>query len=104
MTRTNDGMTAGMCAKMRGSEDVARVLIAAVADVNIRDSKMIAIPGGTFIMGRDPGIDQFGEDISIQETPAFPVSIEPFFIGRYEVTNHEYREFVRETGYQPPSD
>jgi formylglycine-generating enzyme required for sulfatase activity len=63
---------------------------------------MVAIPGGTFMMGRN--------DVSLESTPfdlnqwpAHPVTVRNFDIDRTEVTNAEYAEFVRDTNYQPPS-
>jgi formylglycine-generating enzyme required for sulfatase activity len=62
---------------------------------------MVAIPGGTFMMGRD--------DVSLESTPfdlnqwpAHPVTVKNFDIDRTEVTNAEYAEFVRDTKYPPP--
>jgi len=56
---------------------------------------LIAIPGGSFLMGRTSGPPQ--------ETPAHPVSVQPFQMDRTEVTNSEYADFVRETNHAPPS-
>lgn len=53
------------------------------------------IPGGTFQMGRGNGPPQ--------ETPAHPIKVRPFFIDKTEVTNAEYREFVRDTNQAAPS-
>ncbi len=57
--------------------------------------KMIAIPGGTFQMGRSGGL--------IQEGPAHTVTVKGFIMDNIEVTNAEYAEFVREMKYAPPS-
>jgi formylglycine-generating enzyme required for sulfatase activity len=64
-------------------------------------AEMVAIPGGTFMMGRD--------DVSLESTPfdlnqwpANPVKVGDFYMDRTEVTNTEYAEFVRDTKYQPP--
>jgi eukaryotic-like serine/threonine-protein kinase len=57
---------------------------------------MLAIKRGTFTMGRVGG-DEY-------ETPAHPVTVEPFFIDEHEVTNEQYKEFVRaQPGRQAPS-
>jgi formylglycine-generating enzyme required for sulfatase activity len=56
---------------------------------------LIAIEGGSFLMGRASGPPQ--------ETPAHPVSVQPFQMDRTEVTNSEYADFVRETNHAPPS-
>ena len=54
-------------------------------------TRRIAIPGGTFVMGSD---DQYSE-----EAPAHRVSVDPFWIDRYPVTNTEFATFVHDTGY-----
>lgn len=56
---------------------------------------MIAIPGGSFMMGRDDGNDF--------EKPAHSVEIQPFLIDKFEVTNQQYAEFVRQDRRQAPS-
>lgn len=63
---------------------------------------MLEIKGGSFKMGRDEGKDQFGNDIEPQETPAHPVTVKSFYIGKYEVTVREYAEFLQAEGYKPP--
>lgn len=65
---------------------------------------MIEIAGGAFRMGRDEGKDQFGNEIEVQETPAHQVTVKPFLIGKYEVTNREYAEFLQATGYKAPPE
>ena len=56
---------------------------------------LVAIDGGTFMMGRNTGPPQ--------ETPAHAVSVQQFLMDRTEVTNTEYAEFVRETNHAAPS-
>jgi len=56
--------------------------------------EMIAIPGGTFQMGRDDGPQQ--------ESPAHSVTVSDFSMDKTEVTNAEYAEFVNETKRTPP--
>ena len=56
---------------------------------------LVAIEGGTFLMGRNNGPPQ--------ETPAHPVSVQTFQMDRTEVSNTEYAEFVRDTKHAPPS-
>ena len=58
--------------------------------------EMVEIPGGTYKMGRDKG-----EAI---EFPAHPVTIADFAIGKFEITNAEYLEFVKNTKHTPPTD
>ncbi len=52
---------------------------------------MTQIPGGTFRMGSDKHYPE--------EAPAHRVSVDPFWIDRYPVTNKQFREFVRATGH-----
>ena len=56
---------------------------------------LIAIDGGTFMMGRKAGPPQ--------ETPAHPVTVQTFQMDRTEVSNTEYADFVRETNHPAPS-
>ena len=63
---------------------------------------MVEIAGGTFRMGRDEGKDQFGNEIETQETPAHQITVKPFYIGKYEVTNREYAEFLQAASYKAP--
>lgn len=60
--------------------------------------EMASVPGGTFKMGRDArdGGDEW-------EHPAHLVTVKPFFIDKYEVSNEKYAEFVRDKNWPPPS-
>ncbi len=61
--------------------------------------EMIAIPGGTFVLrvqhrlreGRCP----------IYDHGPRPVTLRPFALGRYPVTNRQYAAFLAATGYRP---
>jgi len=57
--------------------------------------RMTEVPGGTFEMGTDDDVG-FPQD---GEGPARTVELDPFYVDRYQVTNAEFAEFVRETGY-----
>ncbi len=52
---------------------------------------MIWIPGGTFRMGSDRHYSE--------EAPSHHVSVDGFWIDRTPVTNRQFRQFVRDTGY-----
>ena len=54
---------------------------------------MVWIPGGSFSMG---GV---GNESRRDELPTHPVKVSGFFIGKTEVTNREYSEFIEATGY-----
>lgn len=55
------------------------------------DADMVWIPGGTFRMG--------AENFYPEERPVRTVSIDSFWIDRSPVTNAQFSQFVRETGY-----
>ena len=57
---------------------------------------MVDVPGGQFMMGRDDG-DEY-------ERPAHNVTVQPFFIDQYEVTNEDYAKFVKATNHRAPSN
>ena len=65
-----------------------------VVPVTIK-SDLITIEAGSFLMGRNSG--------PRQETPAHPVTVQPFAMDRTEVSNTEYAEFVRETNHAAPA-
>jgi sulfatase modifying factor 1 len=52
---------------------------------------MTWIPGGTFVMGSDSHYRE--------EAPAHPVTVAPFFIDTFAVTNELFAAFVAGTGY-----
>lgn len=56
---------------------------------------MVYIEGGEFRIGRDNGKIP-------DEMPSHPISVGPFFIDIYEVTNEQYAEFVKATGHPVP--
>ena len=49
------------------------------------------IAGGTFLMGED--------DVYAEEGPVRRTTVGPFLIDRHEVTNRQFAEFVKATGY-----
>ncbi|MGO4500785.1 formylglycine-generating enzyme family protein [Paenibacillus sp. 2RAB27] len=56
---------------------------------------MIYLPGGEFLMGTDDR-EGFPSD---GEGPVRAVTIDPFYIDSYTVTNSEFKKFVEATGY-----
>lgn len=68
--------------------------VSPVADVT---PELVAIPGGTFKMGRNDGTRK-------EEKPEHVVTVDPFMMAKYEVTNQEYYDFVNETSHQPIPD
>jgi formylglycine-generating enzyme required for sulfatase activity len=60
---------------------------------------MVYVPGGEFMMGRDE--KDRGDEY---ERPAHKVTVKPFFIDQYDVTNEDYAKFVKGTGHRMPSN
>lgn len=59
--------------------------------------KMMSIKGGKFIMGNDKGLDAYAK-------PEHSVTLAPFQVSKFLVTNRQYAEFVKLTGYRPPQN
>ena len=57
--------------------------------------RMVEIPGGSFEMGTDDDVG-FPAD---GEGPRRTVELDPFYVDRHQVTNAEFAQFVRDTGY-----
>lgn len=64
------------------------------------NDKMISLSGGEFLMGTDDS-EGFPAD---GEGPVRKVIIDPFAIDSYAVTNAEFSEFVKDTGYMTESE
>jgi sulfatase modifying factor 1 len=75
--------------------------VASIPTENVDQSRaMIALPGGTFLMGTDYR-DAFSAD---GEGPVRSVSLSPFSIDTYPVTNRDFAAFVEATGYRTESE
>ena len=48
--------------------------------------ELVAIPGGTYVMGSDAG-----PGVPAEETPRHQVAIAPFYLGKYEVTQAQWQ-------------
>lgn len=70
------------------------VAATAVYTITIEPAQMIYVHGGTFTMGRTTGS---GES---DELPAHSVSLSPFHIGKYEVTQAEWKALMLSIPYQ----
>src|SRR5262249_3595740 len=57
------------------------------------ESDMVLIPAGKFTMG---GV---GENVPQDELPLHDVKLDAFWIDKHEVTNAQFEEFVKATGY-----
>jgi serine/threonine-protein kinase len=60
--------------------------------VTVSKADMVLIPGGTFTMGRNNGLDT--------EQPEHEVTVDSFYMDKYEVTNAEYYDFVKAMKYE----
>src|SRR5271168_4764133 len=61
---------------------------------------MIRLDGGRFLMGSED-TDSIAAD---GEGPVRPVTIDPFYLDRYPVTNEQFAAFIRATGYKTESE
>lgn len=76
------------------ADDLVPVLIDQPADVKTPKG-MVWIPGGEFTQGAVP-LDSFAMN---HEKPAHRVRLDGFFMDITEVTNAQFSQFVKETGY-----
>jgi formylglycine-generating enzyme len=62
---------------------------------------MVWIPGGEFSMGAQdpPGMDMVGMKATTDSRPIHRVYVDGFFMDKTDVTNAQFAEFVRATGY-----
>ncbi|OUV02131.1 MAG: sulfatase [bacterium TMED80] len=61
-------------------------------------SNMLLIPGGIFPMGSD------SEEAYENESPVQKVKVNAFLMDKNEVTNKEFLEFIKETGYKTTAE
>ncbi len=81
-------------AKIAESRQTARDQSLAESHDQIIEQEMVFIPAGEFILGTTQG--------GFNERPERIVPLEGFWIDKYEVTNHQYLEFVEKTGHRKP--
>lgn len=62
---------------------------------------LIRVPAGDFLMGSDMARDKDARD---NELPAHSVYVSEFYIGRYPVTNLQYRAFIEAVGHRAPDN
>lgn len=89
---TNDGT--GTRPHETAGEDPSSSTRPVTADDDRTDG-MVRLDGGTFRMGTDSDVG-FPQD---GEGPVREVTVDPFYIDRFTVTNADFLAFVRETGY-----
>lgn len=61
---------------------------------------MVHLPGGEFLMGTDSPV-AFPQD---GEGPVRKVTVNPFYMDQYAVTNAEFAEFIKATNYQTEAE
>jgi len=63
-----------------------------IVDKNLalQQIEMVSVKGGTFKMGHEDGPDY--------ETPVHTVSLDDFYIGKYEITNEQFSHFLNDYG------
>ena len=73
------------------------------------EPEMVPIPAGKFLMGTlEEDVYAIAKEHNIErkyigrEVPRHKVFVQEFEIGKYPVTNFEYRAFVQDTGHEPP--
>ena len=71
--------------------DVSMDVVATVERSATTLHDMVAIPGGTYRMGSDKHYPE--------EAPVHGVTVDEFWMDRTPVTNRQFQEFVRATGY-----
>ncbi|XP_041350463.1 formylglycine-generating enzyme-like [Gigantopelta aegis] len=64
-----------------------------------RTNEMVYIPGGTFQMGTDNPVF-----VADGEGPARKVTVDSFYMDKYEVSNSEFEYFVNQTGYKTEAE
>jgi formylglycine-generating enzyme required for sulfatase activity len=75
------------------TEDALSELESATNEAPIPE-EMVTIPAGPFVRGTTSG--------GFDEQPQRTIYVDTFSIDRYEVTNHQYQQFVAATGHRKP--
>jgi formylglycine-generating enzyme required for sulfatase activity len=83
-----------IAARIRGQAEATKTQVMNAYTNPIPGTKamyaMLAIPGGEFVMGSPAG----GRYTKPDQLPPHPVKLEPFWIGKYEVSWNEYNAYV----------
>jgi len=89
--------TAPLAARPRSAEpqsaEPRRAVSAAAAPVNDGHGDYVYVPAGAFEMG-----DSLGDGLT-REGPAHVVELDAFYIGKFEVSNAEWKKFRDDPGY-----
>lgn len=73
-------------------------LLAQSQDSSDPSSEWILVPAGEFEMGAE------GDPADPDEAPKHKVTLDAFYIGKYEVTNRRYQAFVKATDHRVPEN
>ena len=76
--------------------------ISVIASDSAFSGQMIYITAGSFLMGNN-SIDNDAVYSNSSELPQHPISLSGYWIGKYEVTRGEYRQFMNAGGYSNSS-
>jgi iron(II)-dependent oxidoreductase len=75
-------------------EKASHIKLSAKKDPTLKIGYMVPIKGGQYMMGIT--------GLEYDAGPAHKVWLDDFYIGKYEITNAEYMEFVKATNHPPP--
>ena len=73
---------------------VFSIFVLSFSTVTQAETKMIFIPGGSFLMGNDNSL--------VDEQPSHKVAVHSFFLDRTEVTNAQLAEYLNKHGHKGP--
>lgn len=101
----------------KAQENWARYLHYEAEVTNTSGVKLLLIPPGRFEMGSRDSLEQLRKAFPVEmssnaeflqvhgEWPVHEVTItKPFYLGKYEITKREFKQFVDETGYRTDAD
>lgn len=88
------------CTASRGSDAEIREPTVEAGSESSSTKGMLKLPGGTFLMGTDTD-EGFPDD---GEGPVREVQVDSFWIDATTVTNADFAEFVRATGYKTDAE
>lgn len=70
----------------------------------VKESEMVLIPAGDFLLGSSEKDGRIGIVIGVDEIPQQKAYLKSFLIDKYEVTNKQYKLFTDEAGHNVPID
>lgn len=97
--RASKGCCAPSSQRGEGSDTGSQIVPSLEMAAEFRD-RMVSLPGAIFLMGTDSP-DSFPED---GEGPVRAVTVDPFFMDKYPVTNDQFQTFVSSTGYKTEAE